>query len=149
MRSKLSIKMALLLLGVLPLFSDPAAADTIYLCRSYGGSEFWSNRHCREHSSFILRIVSVPTGMSFTQQVELAQQPSGQSKRAAQAASITQNAPARTGNLNNAVNECAQLDERVKQLDANSRQALSGQMQDAIRAERTRLRDRQFTLRCN
>jgi hypothetical protein len=51
------------------------------------------------------------------------------------------NANARTG-------ECAYLEIRIKQIDAQSRQPLSGQAQDTLTAERTKVRSRQYELHC-
>ncbi|MCY1163971.1 MAG: hypothetical protein V4455_18375 [Pseudomonadota bacterium] len=45
--------------------------------------------------------------------------------------------------------ECAALDEHIKYLDALARQPQSGQMQDWIRGERKKARDRQFGIPCS
>jgi hypothetical protein len=44
--------------------------------------------------------------------------------------------------------ECQSLDKQVEHLDAMARQPQSGQMQDWIRAQRQKARERQFSLRC-
>ena len=44
--------------------------------------------------------------------------------------------------------ECAALDARITSLDSLARQPQSGQMQDWIRGERQKARDRQFGIRC-
>lgn len=44
--------------------------------------------------------------------------------------------------------ECADLDRRVKTLDSEARQPLSGQQQDQLRSDRQQARSRQFTLHC-
>ena len=44
--------------------------------------------------------------------------------------------------------ECAWLDAHIKHLDDLARQPQSGQMQDWIREERKKARDRQFRIRC-
>lgn len=44
--------------------------------------------------------------------------------------------------------ECAWLDARIKYLDDLARQPQSGQMQDWLRDERKKARDRQFRIRC-
>ncbi|QDL37664.1 hypothetical protein [Rhodoferax sediminis] len=61
----------MLLFAVL-LLSAAAQADTIYLCKAYNDSTFWAKAHCNQHQAFVERIVSVPDGMSFEQQVNLA-----------------------------------------------------------------------------
>lgn len=56
--------------GLLILCVPNAQADTIYLCKAYNGSTFWAKAHCNQHNALIERIVSVPDGMPFEQQVE-------------------------------------------------------------------------------
>ena len=51
--------------------ASAADAATIYLCRAYGGGEFWSSDHCHGRSASIVRMANVPDGMPFQQQVEL------------------------------------------------------------------------------
>lgn len=60
----------LLALAVLP-FS--ASADTIYHCKDYGGGTFWATTTCSNHKALIDRIASVPGGMTFNQQVQIAE----------------------------------------------------------------------------
>lgn len=46
---------------------------TIYRCKSLSNAGmFWSQAHCRQHNALIDRIASVPTGISFQQQVDIA-----------------------------------------------------------------------------
>lgn len=51
----------------------PTHAATIYLCKAYNGSTFWSQAHCREHRALIDRIESV-ADVPWSQQVEQAEQ---------------------------------------------------------------------------
>jgi hypothetical protein len=44
----------------------------IYRCKSYSGAVFWAQSHCSQHSALIDRIASVPVGMPFQQQVDIA-----------------------------------------------------------------------------
>ncbi len=44
--------------------------------------------------------------------------------------------------------ECTALDRQIESLDSMARQPQSGQMQDWIRGERAKARDKQFKLRC-
>lgn len=123
----------------------PVSAGTIYLCKAYNGGTFWSQAHCNQHQALIDSIVSVPTGMPFEQQVELAQQ------RRREVAQTVYLAPAPAAAPNPAVirkTECQMLDRHVEELDAMARQPHSGQTQDWIRGERKAARDRQFALRC-
>lgn len=55
-------------------------AGTIYQCKSYGGGIFWAAAHCNTHNALIERIASVPDGLPFNQQVQIAQ---GQASAAA------------------------------------------------------------------
>ena len=50
-----------------------SSADTIYLCEAYSGGKFWSSSHCHQHKALIDRIETVPDGLPFDQQVQLAQ----------------------------------------------------------------------------
>lgn len=45
---------------------------TIYRCKSYSGADFWAQSHCSQHKAVIERIASVPIGMPFQQQVDIA-----------------------------------------------------------------------------
>ena len=45
---------------------------TIYRCKSYSGAVFWAQSHCSQHQAVIERIASVPVGMPFQQQVDIA-----------------------------------------------------------------------------
>ena len=66
-------------LGALALvFVGAAPAGEVFMCKSYGGGTFWSSAHCSRHNALIERIVSVPDGMPFDQQVKLAVQFPGQ-----------------------------------------------------------------------
>jgi len=56
------------------VISWDASGATIYLCRAYSGGSFWSSSHCSQQKALIERIVSVPDGMPFDQQVGLGQQ---------------------------------------------------------------------------
>jgi hypothetical protein len=45
---------------------------TIYRCKAYGGGLFWSELHCSQQRALIDRIASVPVGLSFDDQVRIA-----------------------------------------------------------------------------
>lgn len=51
-------------------------------------------------------------------------------------------------NVSGRAGECAYLDIRIKQIDSEARQPLSGQAQDGLTAERTKVRSRQYELHC-
>jgi hypothetical protein len=118
---------------------------TIYLCRNYEGGTFWASNHCNQHSALIERMVSVPEGISFQHQVQIAEQ-----RRRALESSLavqTSYAAAPPPSISNKM-LCESHDQRVNQLDEMARQPQSGQMQDWIRIERQKTRDEQFRLRC-
>jgi hypothetical protein len=52
---------------------DLAGKTTIYLCQSYGGGQFWTREHCAQRDALVERMETVPSGMPFEQQVEMAQ----------------------------------------------------------------------------
>jgi hypothetical protein len=52
------------------------------------------------------------------------------------------------GNASGRAAECTYLDIRIKQIDSQARQPLSGQAQDGLTAERTKVRSRQYELHC-
>jgi hypothetical protein len=123
----------------------PLASGTIYLCKAYNGGTFWAQAHCNQHQALIDSMVSVPAGLPFEQKVEIAQR---QRQATAQlvdpSPQVRSVAPAVAGNQG----ECTALDARVAQLDAMAREPHTAQMQDWIRGERKKARDRQFELRC-
>jgi hypothetical protein len=125
----------------------PAEAATIYHCKAYSGGTFWSAAHCREHNALIDRIVTVPDGMPFDQQVNL-----GEQARANGAAIATPPPqPAVVQQVHPQVDrsaECSGLAARIAHLAAMARQPQSGYTQDWITAERRTARDRQFRLKC-
>ena len=127
-----------------------AQADTIYLCKAYGRGTFWTNGTCSSKSAFIERIASVPS-LPFDQQVDIAK---GQM---AEAAGHTTHTTTVTNTYINNTNigpklgtkaVCDALNAQVSSYDSMARQPQSGSMQDWIRAERKKVRDEQFSLRC-
>ena len=61
------------LLFTLALLPLGASADTIYHCKAYGGGTFWASSHCSNHKALIDRIATVPSGMPWDQQVQIAE----------------------------------------------------------------------------
>jgi len=123
--------------------TPPPTAGTIYLCRAYNGGTFWSQAHCAQHQALIDSIVPVPAGLPFPQQVELAQQ---RRQPATTVSNTTVTVRSETVGASNS--ECKALDTQVEQLDAMAREPQPAQMQDWIRGQRQKARDRQFALRC-
>jgi hypothetical protein len=54
---------------------------TIYLCNAYSGGTFWSSAVCSSQKAVIDRTATVPDGMPFLQQVEIAEQQRSAAKR--------------------------------------------------------------------
>lgn len=48
------------------------AATTLYLCKSYGGGLFWSTGYCSSQQAFLERTATVPGGLTFEQQIQMA-----------------------------------------------------------------------------
>lgn len=48
-------------------------SDTIYRCKAYAGGLFWSSAYCETQQALVDRIVTVPRGMPFGQQVQIAE----------------------------------------------------------------------------
>jgi hypothetical protein len=120
---------------------------TLYLCQAYGGGQFWTREHCRQRDALVERMESVPGGMPFEQQVELARDRLAQSRRSADMSSSAPGqrmAPA----TNVSASSCKFLDERIRQLDAMARAGGHAGYMDWIALERKDARDRQFRLRC-
>lgn len=129
--------------------NDPfMTPGTIYLCRTYSDGRYWSNAHCRRDNALIERIVSVPVGMPFEQQVELGKaaerQGAGLMNGSQQVGPPRTPQQARSGSTN----ECRALAARINNLDALARQPQSATNQDRIRAERNTVRSRQLALNC-
>ncbi len=125
----------------------PSPTRDIYLCKGYGGGMFWSSAICSSQRATIDRIVTVPSNMSWDQQVAIAEvqkQEAAQLYVAPQATIVTNSSQP---NSDKAA-ECVALDAHVRELDAMARKPQSGQMQDWIRGQRQEARTRQGALRC-
>lgn len=127
----------------------PASAGTVYLCRALAGGDYWSSAPCDARQGVGIRNYAVPDGMSFDQQVKMAQQqqdaaaPPRQEHSAAPARLPQRAAPAA-----GKAQTCDALSEEIHQLDAQARQGQSGLSQQRLRERRERLRTRQFQLGC-
>lgn len=133
---------------VLLLFCQAAWADTIYLCRNYGGGEFWAPKVCSSYGALILRMTSVPGELAFDQQVSLAQSAQSEGERLAQPPPVRQTqSVTQTSQTSNTVT-CASLAQQVTAIDQLARQPQSGASQDRLSASKRVLRDQQFRLRC-
>ncbi len=129
----------------------PAQAATVYLCRAYAGGMFWSSKHCNQQSASIIRIANVPDGMSWDNQVALAEQQRAEGARLV--APPPNRAPGTTTTATTVTRpskqaQCDALSQRVNYLDARARQGQSGQSQQTLREQRQAARDQQFRLGC-
>lgn len=128
------------------LIAGNASAATIYLCRAYGGGSFWSNAHCHQQRAVILRMTTVPDGMPFDQQVDLARQAAAEGQRLA-APPVYERATQGHARPPGPT-ECQALEARIQHLDALARQPQSGPEQDRLKAHRQAARSRQMQLNC-
>ena len=132
-------------LSTVPSTGSTAGASTVYRCKSYSGAVFWSSTHCGQKKALIDRMVEVPRGLGFQDQVVVAERSLAAARQAAHAAPVrVAPAPAVVDRRS----ECRELDEEVRRLDAYARQPLSGHEQDRVRGKRKTARDRQFVLHC-
>jgi hypothetical protein len=130
-----------------------AGSTRLYLCQGYGGGQFWTRAHCTQRGALVERVESVPAGMSFAQQVEMAQnqQRSAQALTpppppAAMSAPFGGQAPQGAADLQA---QCQALDARIRRLDAQARAGGRQPDMDEIARQRKEARDRQFRLRCH
>lgn len=131
-------------LTTVPTSKASANATTIYRCKAYSGVVFWSSTHCNQKKALIDSMVEVPRGLSFEQQVLVAERslPRQQTPvRQVQQQMVTSGAADKRG-------ECDRLNAEIRAIDAITRQALSGPEQDWWRTKRQKARDQQFALRC-
>jgi hypothetical protein len=140
------MKWLICLVMVFPLLGH---AESIYLCRAYGGGNFWAKTHCNQHNALIERIASVPAGLPFDLQVNIGEQQrrDAQSLQNGNGNSSSYTTSTTTVTRSNG-SECKALEARIVQLDAMARQPQSGQMQDWITGEKRKTRDRERSLGC-
>lgn len=134
----------LMLLCVLPWHANAA---TVYLCRAYSGGAFWSSAHCSRHNATIDRMVTVPDGLPWDQQVNLAEQSRADAAKLYAPPSQQATVVYQQGQMDKSA-ECKSLAAHIAALDAAARQPQSGPSQDNIKQQRRQARDRQFQLRC-
>lgn len=89
------------------LLCSNAGAATIYLCKAYNGSTFWTNGTCSRRNAFIERIESV-ADVPFDQQVEQARSNMGNAP-SVEKAQTSSNRDQYCGQL---INELAEIEGR-------------------------------------
>jgi hypothetical protein len=125
-----------------------ATNTVLYLCRSYGGGQFWTREHCAQRRALVERMESVPANMGFEQQVEMAQGQRDRSQAAAAPAPApTPVQPPFPAAPDRSI-QCASLEQRIRQLDQMARAGGTAQYMDWVANERKVARDQQFRLRC-
>ncbi len=128
------------------LASTSICAATVYECRSYSGSTFYASNYCSQHNAVGVLNHSVPDGLPFDQQVQIVNATKGREaarKREDEARWAQSAASPNTKEF-----ECKQIDQAIAQKDSQLRQPHSAQWGDHLTAERKKLMDRRFDLRC-
>jgi len=132
-----------------------AGAAQVFSCVTHSGGRFWSSVHCREKNALVERIESVPAGLPWEQQVEIADQQTRQGyatqrqqmqmRGARTAGEIT---PSGASGGGTARQNCAYWNEQVAYYDAMARRPQSAEQQGWIAERRKETRDAQFRAGC-
>lgn len=126
---------------------DAGGTAQVFLCVSNSGGRFWSSEHCRERGAQIDRIESVPAGLPWDQQVQIADQ---QTRRgyAIQRQNMAQRGGATAGTTGSDPSRCAHFNQQVEQYDRMARQPQTSSSQAWIAERRKEVRDQQFRSGC-
>ena len=127
--------------------STLASAATVYECRAYTGASFYASNYCSQHNAVGVLNHTVPDGLPFDQQVQLVNTAKAKEAARRQADEVRWLPQSGTEAQAKAV-QCQQLDQAITIKDAELRQPHSGQWGDYLAAERRKLMDRRFELRC-
>jgi len=121
-----------------------APAATIYKCRTLSGGQFWSSATCMSQNAVYIGSATVPSSLTFEQQVAIAEQAERRNATPTQQVpnGIKPNPPTDT------TAECKALAEELDNIARLQRQALSPQQQDRLTARRRAVHDRYNHLRC-
>lgn len=119
----------------------------VFLCVSNQGGRFWSSNHCRERGALVERIESVPAGLPWDQQVQIADQQTRQGY-AVQRQVMDQRGATTAGVTSGDSSRCAHFNQQVEYYDRLARQPQSGASQSWIAERRKDARDAQFRARC-
>ena len=133
---------------------DSAGAAQVFSCVTHSGGRFWSSVHCREKNALVERIESVPAGLPWEQQVDIADQQTRrgyatqrQQMQVSGASTAGEIAPSGGGGAN-ARQNCAYWNEQVAYYDAMARRPQSPGTQGWIAERRKEARDAQFRTGC-
>ncbi len=126
---------------------DTAGAAQVFLCVSNSGGRFWSSNHCRERGALVDRIESVPAGLTWDQQVQIADQQTRQGY-ALQQQAMQQRGGSTPGVTGGDPSRCAHFNQQVEYYDRLARQPQGAASQSWIAEQRKAVRDQQFRARC-
>lgn len=129
------------------------ASDTLYHCKAYSGGMFWSKQHCREREALVDRIVNVPSGLNWSEQVRLAEQGTQatakekrRAERMAEADETILRQQARKRQRQERL--CAKLQQEVDHQDSMARAGGSGRKQERIAKRKQELQERRQQAGC-
>jgi hypothetical protein len=127
---------------------EGARGATLYRCK--GAGQFWSIVHCQHRGAEIVSMHTVPADLPLAEQIVFARNRQALSRPAATVAKRAGEVgpPAPLNAAGNKARHCKHLDELIAALDDYARQPLQAHEQDAIRRDRKKARDEQFSLRC-
>ena len=134
-------------LSTVPARAATQNTSTIYRCKAYSGVVFWSGTHCNQKKALVDRMVEVPRGLSFKEQVVVAERAMPKSPRPA-AAPRSASMPTAAAPRPTRAQSCESLKRKIELIDAEARQPLPAWRQDELRNKRKNARDEQFRLRC-
>ena len=132
----------------LVILCGSGSAATVYECRAYNGSTFFSNNYCSQSNGIGVLNHSVPDNMSFEQQVKIveaakAKEASRKQEDNARWTQATESSGEQTKQI-----QCQKIDQAIAVKDSELRQPHSAQWGDYLTGERKKLMDRRFDLRC-
>lgn len=124
-----------------------SAMREIYLCKDFQGQLFWESSPRSLNGRFMERIASVPTNVSWDQQVAIAraQRDKAQAIEAEQMVPVVPRVVTQKSNAG----ECQALEGLIRQLDQECRvKSCNMRELDSVRNQRRDARDRQFRIGC-
>lgn len=126
---------------------DARGTAQVFLCVGNGGGRFWSPEHCRERGALVERIESVPAGLPWDEQVQIADRQTRQGY-AVQREVMDQRGASTPGVTGGDPSRCAYFSQQVEYYDRMARSPQSGASQSWIAERRKEVRDAQFRARC-
>ncbi|MEK8047445.1 hypothetical protein [Ideonella margarita] len=126
----------------------PVQAASLYLCKDYSGNQFWSNGHCNRNRAHIERIVSVPDGMPFEDQVSVARRSVAELTRPLPVASPGGIIGIQSGPVPGSERECDALLDRIRTLDSMRHEIRPPLSLDEIAQRKQWAEARRASLRC-